>query len=156
VKPTKRHLLFAAALLASMLSPALVAACGGSASSPKAPAASPDPFVGTWSDPGGQVPSTLANLLVVAKRGSGYEAAFLEPSPTNHRTPILISLTRQGNRLAGGFMANGKLSPVVVDHLPATGHIAFIISNPGAGGAMIRPEDMTKVSEATAIPTPSP
>lgn len=135
------------AALAMLAAALLLAGCGNA----KAPA---DPFVGTWRQLDYQ--TSWSPPLVIAKvGGDAYGAALVFTSGSDQPLPARMTLARKGNELTGGLkITNAKALTVKIDYLSATGRITF--SSGKLGGGMSEPVEMTKVSDSTAIPTPSP
>jgi hypothetical protein len=120
-----------AALLVAAL---LVAGCGADKA--------PDPFVGTWSEPGDANP----NPIIIAKVGDGYLVTIALPS-----TNVSLPATREGNTLSGTVGKDNLRFEVVY---LSSGHLTF--ANSGTpDGPLNKPTEMTKTSDSTALPTPT-
>jgi hypothetical protein len=121
----------ALAMLAAVL---LLAGCGH--------ASAKDPFVGTWQwDPHSLVPTTL----VIAKVPDGYRATV---AGLWLGAPLLLA--RHGNQLVGPRPPMASGSTLVLDYLPATGHLSYKWTG------IYKADVLSKVSDSTAIPSPSP
>jgi hypothetical protein len=111
----------------------LLAGCGH--------ASAKDPFVGTWQE----VPRSTK--LVVAKMLDGYRVTLVYI--TGDRFPMLLA--RHGNELAGPRPPEATGWAIVLDYLPATGHLS--LKSTGMGKAV----QLSKLSDSTAIAgSPSP
>jgi hypothetical protein len=127
----------ALALLAAAL---LLAGCGHTATTK-------DPFVGTWH----QLDPTVAasSPLIITKAGGGY-LGNLKLAQTSLKMP----LGRRGNELVGYFQVTSRRIKVVIDYLPATGHLAF--RNAAPSGGMSPPVEFGRVTVSGTTTTASP
>ena len=105
---------------------------------------SKDPFVGRWQEPNDPAP----NPIVISKTGDRYVVTIALPS-ANAQLPA----TRHGDKLLGTF--GDKNLRFEVDYLPQSGHLIWANSIT-ADGPLNKPTEMTKVSDSTALPTPTP
>jgi len=146
VKRSQGWIALASALLAPLLALVLVS-CGSSQTAA-------DPFVGTWRSLASR-PSAPTQPVYIVKTQAGYLAIILNRQMANGPGgQVRIPLTRQGDTLAGSFAdPRGKSLPVKVVYLPASGHLTW--SNGTSGTAMSKPDEMGKLSDSTAVPSPS-
>jgi hypothetical protein len=121
------------AMLAAVL---LLAGCGH--------AAAKDPFVGTWQWDH-QVPT-----LVVAKVPGGYQATIVWGGWFEDWSETTILFARRGHELVGPRPPVASGSTLVLDYLPATGHLSFKCTGP------YKADILSKASDSTATPSPSP
>lgn len=155
----------AGALLAAAFLFAPLVGCGGS----KPPA---DPIVGTWRAPSG---ARAPQWVIIAKVDGSYLAIVkhvfyvggrMVPSlPASPRRPARVSLERAGDTLTGMFWSDGDIfSAVKIRFLSASGHLTWTEwgsspTSPSSSDARdwtSKPVEMTKVSNSTALPSPSP
>jgi hypothetical protein len=122
----------ALAMLAAVL---LLAGCGH--------AAAKDPFLGTWQWYH-QVPT-----LVVAKVSGRYQATIVWGSFFGGWSETTMLFARRGNELVGPRPPAAG-STLVLDYLPATGHLSFKCTGP------YKADILSKASDSTATPSPSP
>lgn len=104
-----------------------------------------DEFVGTWRS------QQAKGSIVIAKTRSGYLGTFIfagEPA-------LSIPLTRDGDKLSGVEGTGVNAATATIVYLPASGHISWAWSY-SHSYPYIEPRQMTKVSESTSPPTPSP
>jgi len=166
-----RQLRLLGALLAAACLVALLGGCGGSE-----PAA--DPITGTWR-PSSSLGTTPQPIVIARVAGvdlgiDGLEAhvpAYVAILPS--KDPDVqgrAHLTRVGDTLTGalhwptlpGIGASMPPVPIRIEYLPASGHLTWsaasrapIFSSTYFDG-MSKPVEMSKVSDSTRLPTPSP
>jgi hypothetical protein len=140
---TKRQLQLASAILAAVL---LLAGCG-QAKVPK------EPFVGTWRTAG------TSTRVVIAKLPNGYLSTLVGPGLI--MSPILepptrphIFLTRHGGELRGTQTVGKVSNTVEIDYLPS-GRLTIRTTDPSTG-YLGPPDKLTRMSDSTAVPSPSP
>lgn len=154
------HLRLAGTLVAAAFLFAPLFGCGGS----KPPT---DPFVGTWRAPSG---AEAPRWVIIAKVDGNYLATvklvfygkvggrIVSSSPSR---PARVSLERVGDTLTGMFWSDFA---VKIRLLPASGHLTWTewVRGPTSQFSSIdrdwtsKPVEMTRVSNSTAPPSPSP
>ena len=147
----QRHLWLAATLLAAALILTVLCGCGGS--KPEA-----DPIVGTWRAPSarGAAPEALA----IAKVDGRYLGTVADDFDHQVSFPLL----RAGDELRGTLeRGEGSLPiPVELHYLPASGHLTWSQWDRKNDLSAVlydtktKPVEMTKVSDGTTLPAPSP
>jgi hypothetical protein len=173
VKRVQWQHLVAAALITSFVCGA-VAACGRTAPTVKSASASPDPIVGTWRALSG---AEAPRWVIIAKVDGSYLAIvkqvfyvkvggrFVPAVPASPSRPARVPLERAGDTLTGMFWSDGDIFDAVkISFLPASGHLTWTEwgrspSSPFSSDARewtSKPIEMTRVSNSTALPSPSP
>ena len=100
--------------------------------------------MGRWQRPNDSAP----NPIIISKDGDRYVVTIALPSVN-----APLAATRQGDKLVG-TVGKSKLRFEVV-YLPQSGHLTWANSRT-PDGPLNKPGEMTKVSDSTALPTPSP
>jgi hypothetical protein len=150
MKKPKPWIVGAALVLVALAVPFLAGCGGGTAVTPAA-----DPFIGTWKTPGYQTATDSSVSLVIATGADGYLATFVYPTPNGRPSTLEIPLVRQGDKLVGTFRESNKTVRAEVAYLPASGRIAWANSRT-LNGPLNKPNELTKASVSTAIPTVLP
>jgi hypothetical protein len=124
----------------------LLAGCGHA----NAPSVPKDPVVGTWR---AELGPPEGWLLVVTKLPAGYQATVAYTQLDAHSQPIppvVGTFTRKGNQLFGVLKLTTGDNHALLVYTPTTGHLTWR-SLAFLGASTI----MTKVSDSTAIPSPT-
>jgi hypothetical protein len=159
VKRVQRQLLVAIALATLLVS---AAACGHTAPQAKGPSGSPDPIVGTWRQQwlvGNPAPDPP---LIMTKTENGYLGTFVIVTSETGETPIrhLLQVPLHWRSRGFGLTGRYRLAPgyTLVAQVAYDGDTKFLRwsdsgSTKRAGGVW---QIWVKVSDSTALPTPSP
>ena len=100
-----RHIFTAVAVVTLLL----IGGCGGEANTP-------DPFVGTWTDP----ELSYVKLTIQKQQGTQYVAAASKGGQT-----LALTYTRDGNRLTAVELPAGHAARPVIVYDPGTGTLQF-------------------------------
>jgi len=138
----RRHFLVASVMLALLAVSVSFAGCGGANKTS-------DPFVGTWQTGSG-------DHLVIGKSASGYTGAWVAPDTNPSVVPF--KWVRRGGLSLFARVPDSIFGPahLLMTYAPATGELIVTEGSPGTKVVTAYRSTLTRLSDSTALPSPSP